>query len=115
MKRAILGTLLGAGLAALGVGVFDRPAELLAQHTAAYSPTGPGGELIALPSLGADKSQMLTVIDPRQQAMGVYHIDLTNGKITLMSVRNIRWDLQMTEFNGVNPLPREIRALLEQR
>ncbi len=58
---------------------------------------------------------MLTVIDPRQQAMGVYHIDLASGKIAPMSVRNIRWDLQMTEFNGVNPLPREIRSQLEQR
>ena len=32
-----------------------------------------------------------------------------------MSVRNIHWDLQMMEFNGVNPLPREIRLQLEQR
>ena len=28
MKRAILGSLLGAGLVALGVGVFDQPTEL---------------------------------------------------------------------------------------
>ena len=71
--------------------------------------------MIALPAAGADKSQVLTVIDPRQQAMCVYRIDLTNGKIALMSVRNIRWDLQMTEFNGVNPLPQEIRSQLQQR
>ena len=58
---------------------------------------------------------MLTVIDPRQQAMGVYRVDLASGRITLLSVRNIQWDLQMTDFNGVNPLPREIRSQLEQR
>jgi hypothetical protein len=62
-----------------------------------------------------DKGQMLTVIDPRQQAIGVYHIDLVTGKIALRSIRSIRWDLQMTDFNGENPLPREVRLQLEQR
>ena len=30
-------------------------------------------------------------------------------------IRNIHYDLKMIEFNGASPLPREIRALLEQR
>jgi hypothetical protein len=47
--------------------------------------------------------------------MSVYHIGLTTGKIALRSVRNIHWDLQMTEFNGEAPLPREIQALIEPR
>ncbi len=63
----------------------------------------------------ADNRQQLTVIDPQTRVMSVYHIDVTSGAITLKSVRNIHWDLQMSEFNGVSPLPREIRALLEQR
>ena len=58
---------------------------------------------------------MLTVIDPRQRVIGVYHIDLSTGKITLKSVRNIQWDLQVEEFNNVSPLPKEIRSSLEQR
>jgi hypothetical protein len=59
--------------------------------------------------------QQLTVIDPRTQVMSIYHLELTTGKATLMSVRNIRWDLQVVEFNGVSPLPSEIRARLDSR
>jgi hypothetical protein len=47
--------------------------------------------------------------------MSVYHIDRQTGEIALRSVRNVAWDLQMEEFNGVSPSPREIRSLLEQR
>jgi hypothetical protein len=115
MKPAALGALLGAGLVIVAAGLFGQRTEVFAQHAAPYQATGSGNDLIALPMPAGDKSQMLTVIDPRQQAMGVYHVDLSSGKITLLSVRNIRWDLQMIEFNGVNPLPREIRLQLEQR
>ena len=46
--------------------------------------------------------------------MAVYHVDRATGKITLKSVRNVRWDLLLDEFNGTNPAPREIRALVGQ-
>jgi hypothetical protein len=127
MKRAILGLLVGACVVAVAVGVLDRRQEVMAQHpfmqTAYSQPAsqpgtpvyGSGGELIAVPSSVGDKGQLLTVIDPRQQAMGVYWVEAGTGKITLRSVRNIRFDLMMMDFNGDNPLPREIRAQLEQR
>ena len=47
--------------------------------------------------------------------MSVYHIEQTTGTISLKSVRNIRADLQMDEFNTDSPLPREIRAILTKR
>jgi len=97
----------------------NRGGELMAQHVVPYSQSTPqpvsGGELIAVPSPAGDKGQMLTVLDPHQQTMGVYWIEAGTGKITLRSVRNIRFDLMMTDFNGDNPLPREIRLQLEQR
>jgi hypothetical protein len=40
---------------------------------------------------------------------------LGKGDITLKSVRNIHWDLQMVEFNTEAPLPREIRSMLDQQ
>ena len=58
---------------------------------------------------------MLTVVDPRQRVLCVYHIDLATGKIALKSVRNIQWDLQINDLNNENPLPQEIRSLLDQR
>ncbi len=115
MKRAILGALLGAGLVVVTMGLGGPRNEAFAQRTATYPTTGSGSDLIAFPTPAGDKTQVLTVIDPRQQTIGVYRVDLGNGKITLLSVRNIHWDLQMTEFNGVNPLPREIRQNLEPR
>jgi len=126
MKRAILGLLVGIGVVVLAIGLLDRRQEIMAQHPytqTGYSQVAPqpppaygaGGELIAVPSPMSDKGQLLTVIDPRQQTMGVYWIEATTGKITLRSVRNIRYDLMMMDFNGDNPLPREIRAQLDQR
>ena len=127
MKRAILGLTVGIGVVALAVGLLDRRQEAAAQHPyvqTAYVPSGAqpaapaavsGGELIAVPAPMGDKGQLLTVIDPRQQTMAVYWIESGTGKITLRSVRNIRFDLMMTDFNGDNPLPREIRLQLEQR
>ena len=56
------------------------------------------------------------MIDVKNRTMSVYHIDRSSGsKIELKSVRNFHWDLLMEEFNGVSPLPREIRALIEQK
>ena len=57
----------------------------------------------------------VTLIDAKARTMCVYHVGLADGKITLRSVRNIHWDLEMLEFNGTKPLPQEIRALLEQK
>ncbi len=78
------------------------------------SQAGAGG-LIALACQAGDHRQQLTVVDPSTKVVGVYHIDTATGDIVLKSVRNIHWDLQMVEFNGASPSPREIRTLLEQR
>ena len=115
MKRAMLGVLVGAMVAAVAVGMLDRCGEVMAQHVVAPLQTNPSGELIAVPLPVGDKGQLLTVLDPRQQTMGVYWVEAATGKITLRSVRNIRYDLMMMDFNGDNPLPREIRLQLEQR
>ena len=47
--------------------------------------------------------------------MAVYRIDPTAGKIKLLSVRNIQFDLQVMDLNSEKPSPQEIRSLLEQR
>jgi hypothetical protein len=64
----------------------------------------------------ADGRQQITLVDQRTRAIAVYQVDARTGAISLKSVRNIHWDLQMDEFNsGGNPSPKEIRSLLEQR
>jgi hypothetical protein len=58
---------------------------------------------------------VVTVIDPRQRVMAVYHVDRTTGQITFKSSRNITWDLQMEEYNSGDPLPQDVRSAMQQR
>jgi hypothetical protein len=110
MRRTGLGALVGAVLVLLaGLLVESR------NQAAAQPNGGPevGGELITFTSPAPENRQLLTVIDPRSRAMAVYQIDSTTGVVSLKSVRNIQWDLMMSEFNGVSPLPREIQGMVQ--
>src|SRR3990170_4039100 len=86
-------------------------------RTAWGQQAAPGGAgfsdrgLIVLGETIEQRYQQLTVIDPKREVVSVYHVDLTSGTIALCSVRNIHWDLQMSDYNGQKPLPREIQAL----
>ena len=116
MKRAVLGSLVCVGLVMAAVGAAGQRGEVFAQRVTPLAPPAvTGSELIVVPATLADKGQMLTIIDPRQKVVCVYHIDLATGKIALRSVRKIHWDLQMTYMNNENPLPQEIQSLLEQK
>jgi len=74
-----------------------------------------GGGLIALAATVGDSRQQVTVIEPNTHVLCVYHVELATGEVTLKSVRNIHWDLQMMEFNGTSPLPGEVRSILERQ
>ena len=78
------------------------------------SPMPSAGELIAHVNAVEGQPQIVTVIDPRQKVIGVYHVDRATGEITLKSVRNFTWDLQMVEFNSGQPLPKDIRSGLKR-
>lgn len=113
MRNAILGALLVAGLwvlAAEDAGGRDRLAAAGTGYTEAA-----GQELITLASPAGENRQMLTIVDPRTRAICVYHVETATGVITLKSVRNIHWDLQMLDYNGANPLPAELRAMFGQK
>ncbi len=117
MKKVILG-LVGLGsLVWMAAGVLATPKEekqgWVVQGGEAMAPSVQT-PLIAFATTVADKYQQITIIDPKQRVMSVYHIDLADGKIRLRSVRNFQWDLQLIHLNGQPPLPREIQAILEQ-
>jgi hypothetical protein len=113
MGRSIFGLMVCAGLVIAAT----------AGRSSSEPAFGAGGELSRLPSSGdliahvsgvEGQPQIVTVIDPRQKAIGVYHVDRTTGEITLKSVRNFTWDLQMVEFNSGQPLPQDIRSGLQR-
>ena len=67
------------------------------------------GNLISHVSAVDGQPIVVTVIDVGQHALAVYFIDRQSGEITLRSVRNFTWDLQMKDFNTGKPLPQDIR------
>ncbi len=81
----------------------------------------PAGEhliTLALPQVQTPQGpshQGIVVIDPVERVLCVYHVDLFSGSVKLQSVRRIHWDLKMSEYNGQQPLPAEIRALVEHQ
>lgn len=111
MRAAVLGMLVGLGvLVGLTFGFPEASAQRAAPDRAA-----PSSDLMALSFDAGDGRQQLTVIDPRSRVMAVYHVDRATGALTLKSVRNVYWDLQIEDFNSANPTPREIRALTDPR
>lgn len=113
MRGAVIGGLVGAALAIAAVACWQQVPQASAQRV---QYTGEQeGQLIALPVDMDERRQMITVIDPQQKTLAVYHVEKASGKVSLRSVRNIRWDLHMEEFNGNSPSPQEIRSLLGRR
>jgi hypothetical protein len=117
MRGWMGGILVGCSVCgALLVGLADaqapRPAsfERSSQDRVASS-----NELMALSHDSGDGRQQITIVDPRQKVMAVYHVDRATGALALKSVRNLQWDLQIEDYNSASPAPRDIRALREQQ
>lgn len=71
--------------------------------------------LIAIKLEGNANSNQIALVDPKGKVISVYGIDRDSGEIELSSVRKVEWDLQLDEFNGKQPTPREIRSNVERR
>lgn len=111
MRTTLLGALAGAGLmlliahsqsagdSAYGLAAENRQAT--SELTTHFAPSGGGPHTMA-------------VVDPVGRVLSVYHIDASTGAITLRSVRNLSWDLQMIQFNSDSPSPQDIRNGLQQ-
>jgi hypothetical protein len=113
MRRSLFGALLGASLViavAAGKGSSEPPFAPPIDSPARSA----GNELITNVTATDGAALTVTVIDPKQRVMAVYHVDRGTGEISPKSVRNLTWDLQMIEFNSGNPLPQDIRNGLKR-
>ena len=115
MRVARWGLLIGTGLVIVVAGWWSCCGDVFAQRSSEFSVPRRGDQIIALTTPGGQGEHFITLIDQQLRKMSVYSIAPGSGEIALKSVRNFHWDLQMEEFNGVSPLPREIRAMLEPR
>jgi len=113
MRRSLFGALLGASLViAVTAG---RGSSETGYAPPIDSPARSGSsELITHVSSTDGPVLTVTVVDPKQRVMAVYHVDRATGEISPKSVRNLTWDLQMIEFNSGNPLPQDIRNGLKR-
>ncbi len=111
MRNAVWGALLIAGLWMICAETSGGRHRLSAAGPVATE--GTGHELVTLSTPVGENRQMLTIVDPRTRAICVYHVEPT-GQIALKGARNIHWDLQMLDYNGVSPLPEELRSMLGQ-
>jgi hypothetical protein len=111
MRGWLSGVLLGAAATAvLAVGFADAQAPRQATQDRAMS-----ADLLALSHDGGDGRQQITLVDPRQRVMAVYHVERATGALQLKSVRNVQWDLTIEDYNSGTPAPRDIRVLREQQ
>src|SRR6187455_190669 len=111
MRLSFVGALLGASLV-IGA-LAGRSSSEPAYGPPIDLPARSGSnELITHFATATDGSPAaLTVIDPRQRVVAVYHEDRVSGELVLKSVRNITWDLQMIEFNSGKPFkPQDVRS-----
>lgn len=60
-----------------------------------------------------DPQQVLVAVDRDTRHAAIYHVDVSNGTLTLRSTRNLAWDLLVDDFNGRDPSPEALKNMLE--
>lgn len=96
------------------------PGNLVPQSPVSGAGTGPNfpqvaaagnSELLMTTSLLSDGRQQVVITDTKAKTMAIYEVEPATGKVLLRSVREIKWDLQMQQFNATSPTPGEIRSM----
>lgn len=113
MRATVCGALAALVMTALAVGSWPETIAASAQRAGVAAAAAAGQELFAFASPTEDHGQMMIVLDPRTRVVSVYHVS-PKGELALRSVRNIDADLRLSEYNGVSPLPHEIRSMLDR-
>jgi hypothetical protein len=111
MRRSFVGVLLGASLV---IAVLAGRSSSEPPYTPPIDvPAHASSELFTNVTATEGQPVIVTVVDPRQRVIAIYQVDRNSGEITPKSIRNITWDLQMTEYNSGKPTPQEIRSGLK--
>lgn len=114
MRNMMLGVATGVTVLLVALSLARLEPRANAQRPALPEPAS-GPTMLMTHSPLANGGQQIVVVDTEQKVIGTYHVAAETGEIALKGVRNIRYDLLMEDFNGGEPKPRDIRALLEQR
>ena len=102
----------GVLAAASVVWILAAPASTLHSQSVQTDSADEGGsDLKVLSSVLPTGIQQIVVVEANGRTMAVYHVEPTQGKIQLKSVRKLSWDLNMEQFNGQAPLPSELKLV----
>ncbi len=116
MRAMMVGLMAGVLVTWILNNASSNPPNVYAQRFGGSNPTVAQRDgLIAIAGTNVEGQQLVLLLDPQRQTLGSYQVDAKTGQIALRSVRNIRWDLEMDEFNGTEPSPEKIQALLRSR
>ena len=110
MRSTIAGFVIGSLIALIAVALGTHTGSVQAERP--LSPYGTSDSGISV--FHSTDGRQVTVVDRGKEVMAVYGIDSNTHEITLRSVRRFRWDLEMDVFNGTEPKPKQIRALIER-
>lgn len=106
--------LVGAFGMVLLAGHLTAPPWASGQHSAGVAIESSSGSLwLSMAHREGDPQQLLVAVDRDTRHAAVYHVDATNGTLTLRSTRNLSWDLLVDDFNGREPSPTALKNMLE--
>mgnify|MGYP007042432540 CR=1 FL=1 len=117
MRAAVLGVLVVLGLVIVAVGAGPDRSEPSVPRVpwSQLQSSLANADMIAVSANVGEQYQQLTLIDPKQRVMSVYHIDFATGTIALKGVRNFHYDQQLTQYNCRDPLPEDLKSLVLPR
>lgn len=104
--------------AAIGFAIWSLSWRASAETLLASQLSSPGMASTGLISHvleGEGQATRVIIIDPQMRAMGVYEISREKGEIVLKSIRNLRGDLQLLDFNSEGLSPEDIRKQLDRQ
>lgn len=74
-----------------------------------------GGHVQVVAGQISDKTYGLYLVDHDKSTICVYQFLPNSRDLRLMAARTYRYDVQLDEFNTHDPLPREVRDLVQQQ
>jgi hypothetical protein len=106
----LVGTFASAAVQSTSQGGNEQAVEKFVRDSTVFAKDS---GLIAIKLNGTQAADMVAVIDPLKRTLASYQID-AEGVITLRSVRSIDQDLQLDEYNGTSPTPKQIREFRQK-
>lgn len=106
--------------AALGVGLTVALLATTGAHQTVYGQQRPEAlhhqldHEFTIRNWEAADGQVIVMIDPQTRVMSSYLVRTDNGFIELRSVRRFDWDLRMEQFNATEPMPQQVRDMVER-